>query len=87
MLSCKTRKVKNRAAIALRFGANSLCRAKGYCGEFFRRMRSKLGTPQAITATAHKIARVLYGLHCGFSKEIERAPVTGAVTAVSNSPF
>jgi hypothetical protein len=41
-------------------GANSLCRAKGYFGEFFRRMRAKLGTAQAITATAHKIARILY---------------------------
>jgi transposase len=59
-LSCKTRKVKSRAALALRLGANSLSRAKGYFGEFFRRMRAKLGTAQAITATAHKIARVLY---------------------------
>jgi len=58
MLSCKTRKVKNRAAIAFRLGPNSLCRAKGYFGEFFRRMRAKLGTAQAITA--HKIARILY---------------------------
>jgi hypothetical protein len=41
-------------------GANSLCRAKGYFGEFFRRMRARLGTAQAITATAHKIARILY---------------------------
>ena len=60
MLSCKTRQVKHRAATALRMGANSLCRAKGYFGEFFRRMRAKLGTAQAITATAHKIARILY---------------------------
>lgn len=60
MLSCMTRKVKNRAAIALRVGANSQCHAKGYFGEFFRRMRAKLGAAQAITATAHKIARVLY---------------------------
>jgi len=59
-LSFKTRKVKHRAATALRMGANSLCRAKGYFGEFFRRMRAKLGTAQAITATAHKIARILY---------------------------
>jgi transposase len=49
VLSCKTRKLKSRAALALRQGANSLCRAKGYFGEFFRRMRSKLGTAQAIT--------------------------------------
>jgi transposase len=60
VLSCKTPNVKGRAALALRLGANSLCRAKGYFGEFFRRMRAKLGTAQAITATAHKIARVLY---------------------------
>jgi hypothetical protein len=31
-------------------GANSLCRAEGYFGEFFRRMRAELGTAQAITA-------------------------------------
>jgi hypothetical protein len=67
ILSCQTRKVKNRAAIALRMGANSLCRAKGYFGDFFRRMRARLGTPQAITATAHKIARVLY--HVLITKE------------------
>jgi transposase len=60
VLSCKTRKVKNRTAIALRIGPNSLCHAKGYFGEFFRRMRAKLGTAQAVTATAHKIARILY---------------------------
>jgi hypothetical protein len=48
-------------------GANSLCRAKGYFGEFFRRMRAKLGTAQAITATAHKLARILY--HVLLTKE------------------
>ena len=48
-------------------GANSLCRAKGYFGEFFHRMRAKLGTAQAITATAHKIARILY--HVLLTKE------------------
>lgn len=60
VLSSKTRKIKSRAALALRMGANSLCRAKGYFGDFFRRMRARLGTAQAITATAHKIARILY---------------------------
>jgi hypothetical protein len=39
---------------------HDICRAKGYFGEFFRRMRAKLGTAQAITATTHKIARILY---------------------------
>jgi transposase len=48
-------------------GANSLCRAKGYFGEFFRRIGAKLGTAEAITATAHKIARILY--HVLLTKE------------------
>lgn len=60
VLSCKTRKVKSRAAIALRLGAHSLCRAKDYFGQFFRRMRAKLGAAQATTATAHKLARIIY---------------------------
>jgi transposase len=62
-----TSKVKHRAATALRMGANSLCRAKGSFGEFFRHMRAKLGTAQAITTTAHKIARIFY--HVLLTKE------------------
>jgi len=38
--------------------ANSLHHAKDYLGEFFRRITRKLGKPQAITATAHKLARI-----------------------------
>jgi hypothetical protein len=52
VLSTKTRKVKNRVAIVLRLGAKSLSRAKDYFGSFFRRMRARLGTAQAITAPA-----------------------------------
>ena len=59
VLSTKTRKVKNRVAIVLRLGAKSLSRAKDYFGSFFRRMRARLGTTQAITATAHKLTRHL----------------------------
>lgn len=29
-------------------------------GAYFRRMKSRLGTPKAITATAHTLARILY---------------------------
>jgi transposase len=67
VLSTKTRKVKNRVALVLRLGAKSLSRAKDYFGAFFRRMRARLGTAQAITATAHKLARVVY--HVLHSKE------------------
>lgn len=31
-------------------------------GAFYRRLRSRLGAPKAITATAHKLARIFYRL-------------------------
>jgi hypothetical protein len=43
-------------------GAQSLHYAKDYLGEFFRRITRKLGKPQAITATAHKLARIILHL-------------------------
>jgi hypothetical protein len=57
-----TRKVKNRVALALRMAAQSLQHSKSSLGEFYRRMRTRLGAPKAITATAHKLARILFHL-------------------------
>lgn len=62
ILSVQTRVVKNRAALALRMAAQSLHRSQSYLGNYYRRMRTKLGTPKAITAAAHKLARVVYHL-------------------------
>jgi transposase len=62
ILSVATRKVKNRLAVALRMAAQSLRRSQSYLGQYFRRMRTRLGTPAAITAAAHKLARTLYHL-------------------------
>jgi len=62
VLYTRTRKVKNRVSIALRAGAQCLYQAQNYLGEFFRRMKWKLGTPAAVTATAHKLARIIYHL-------------------------
>src|SRR5262249_14016498 len=60
--SSRTRRGKNRAASALRLAAWSLMRSKSYLGAYLRRQRSRLGAPKAITATAHKSARVVYNL-------------------------
>jgi transposase len=62
VLFTKSRRVRSRVATALRMGAHSLHHAKDYLGEFFRRITRKLGKPQAITATAHKLARIIYHL-------------------------
>jgi transposase len=62
IISVKTRDVKNRAAMALRLAAQSLWRSKDYLGECFRRWKARLGTPKAITAMTHKLARILWHL-------------------------
>ena len=62
VLSVRTRHVKHRLARALRLAAQSLLRSNSSLGAYFRRMRAKLGAPKAITATAHKLARIIYHL-------------------------
>jgi len=56
----RTRKVHNRAAHALRLAAQSLHRSKTALGAYYRRMRGRLGPAKAITATAHKLAILIY---------------------------
>lgn len=58
----KTRKVVNRAANAFRIAAMAAGKSDSAIGGFFRRLKARLGAPKAITATAHKIARVFYQL-------------------------
>ena len=57
-----TRKVNCRPATALRMAAQSLHHSKSALGDFYRRMRAKLGAPKAITAAAHKLARIIFHL-------------------------
>ncbi len=54
--------MKHRVAEALRLAAHSLSHSRSVLGDYFRRMRAKLGAPKAITATAHKLARIIYHL-------------------------
>ncbi len=56
----RTLKVKNRAAQVLRMAAQSAGRGKSAIGAYYRHLRARLGPEQAITATAHKLARMVY---------------------------
>lgn len=62
IMSSSTRDVKSRAARALRLAAQGLNKAQNYFGELYRRWKARLGTPKAITAMAHKLARILWHL-------------------------
>ena len=62
VLNSATKPVANRAAIALRMAVLSLIKSKSALGAYYRRQRSRLGAPKAITATAHKLARLVYSM-------------------------
>jgi transposase len=74
--SSHTRRGKNRAAGAFRLAAWALMRSNTYLGAYLRRQRARLGAPKAITATAHKLARIVYHLMRGgvaYLKQTEAA--------------
>lgn len=60
MMSGKTKKVVNRAAQALKLAAASLRRSQSSLGAYYRRLCSRMDKPKAVTAVAHKLARLIY---------------------------
>src|SRR5262249_1754456 len=60
LLSGKTKRCANRAAQALRLAAAALRSSKSALGAYFRRLCSRMDKPKAVTATAHKLARLIY---------------------------
>jgi transposase len=62
ILTRRTRKVVNRATVAFRNAAATLLRSQSYLGAQYRRLRTRLGAPKAITAMARKLACLFYRL-------------------------
>ena len=60
LLSSRTQPSANRAAGVLRMTAMSLGRTQTALGAFYRRLAARIGKPQAITATARKLAILIY---------------------------
>lgn len=58
--SRRTRRSAHRLATALRVAAQSVGRSKTAIGAFYRRLRARLGPAQANTATARKLACLIY---------------------------
>src|SRR5207244_12793698 len=54
--------IKNHATLDLRMAAQDMNRSETVLGEYYRRIRARLGAPKAITAAAHKLARIIYHL-------------------------
>ena len=62
LLSSKTRKVVSRVSNALRMATQGLRRSQSELGDYYRKMCARLGKAAGVTATAHKLARILYHL-------------------------
>lgn len=62
VLRSRTLKTNNRAGQAFRLAAQSVARSQTPFGAFYRRLAARIGKQQAIVATAHKIARVVYAM-------------------------
>ena len=60
VLSSGTKRSANRARQALKLAAQSLCRSESALGAFYRRLSARMDKPKANTATAHKLARMVY---------------------------
>lgn len=61
-LGGKSKPSANRAAATLRMSASTLYRSQSALGAYLRRLKSRLGPAKAITATAHKIAKIIYNM-------------------------
>src|SRR5260370_27344467 len=62
VLNRRTPKVVNRAKVAFRQAASTLLRSQSYLGAQYRRLRTRLGAPKAMTAMARKLACLFYRL-------------------------
>ena len=69
------RKGKNRVAIALRMAAQSVGRTQSPLGLFYRRIKSRIGGQGAVTATAHKLAMLVYRMLKFGSEYVKRSVV------------
>jgi transposase len=76
VLDSRTRQVVNRVADALRLAAQSAGRTETCLGIFYRRKQAHLGAPKATTATARKLACLIYQLLKNKQPYQEPDPVT-----------
>ena len=60
LLSSKTRRSSNRAAVLFRIAAVNIGRTQTALGAFYRRLSARVGKAKAVTATARKLAVLFY---------------------------
>jgi transposase len=62
VLSSKSKPTASRAAGILRMAAASLHHSQSALGAYYRRLAGRIGKAEAVTAPAHKLARIIYSM-------------------------
>jgi transposase len=70
-LGGKSKRTGNYAASALRMAASTLHHSQSALGAFFRRLKARIGAPKATTATAHKLAVIIFNMLTTRSEYVE----------------
>jgi transposase len=60
VITSKRMKKKNKAGQILKQAASTLSTSKSALGDYYRKMRTRLGGRGAVTATAHKLSKIIY---------------------------
>ena len=88
LLSSRTPPSANRAAAVLRRCAMSLTRTSTALGAFYRRLAARTGKAKAITATARKLALLVYRVLSGdlVYNDPGATPTTNSTVPVNSNP-
>lgn len=70
-LSGASKRIPNRVAHALKLAALGLSRSRCAMGAYYRKLALRMGSPKAITAVAHKLARIVYAMLSGQSDYVK----------------
>lgn len=73
ILSSASKRLPNRVAQALKLAAQGLHRSHCALGAYYRRLAARLGVGKAITATAHKLARLIFAMLTKGGEYVERS--------------
>lgn len=71
-LSGATKRIPNPVARALKLAAHGLQRSHCAMGAYYRKLCLRLGSPKAITAVAHKLARIVYAMLTGQQRYVKQ---------------
>ena len=71
-ISGQTKRLPNRISRAFKQAAQGLARSHCAMGAYYRRLALRMGSAKAITAVAHKLARVVYAMLTGQADYVEK---------------